>query len=351
MEQIKKNIENSTFISNKKGRLFCRDGNKPYFIYDKDYDTSIVENPLDNSISSIRSNETISELEKTINALSNDNSLDDSNLSLEQVEYIYSRFIKHFKYKEDGLRKLHKLMTHLKANTIPEESDLRQLYNETLILKDGYLGKTIESYPNKLIPCPPQDGRSVLYIVGCSGAGKSYYAASYAREYQRLWPDRRIFMVSRKSYDPAFNDIKMHRILIDDEFIDHMKEDKYNYESMSDSLVIFDDIDTLPKQYKDLVHELCNDLLEVGRANNVSIIRMSHIICKKDETRVILNEAHQFIFFSKGSSKMQLEYCLTNYFSLDKSDINKLINLPSRWVCVSKNYPRYYLCEYAASLF
>ena len=87
------------------------------------------------------------------------------------------------------------------------------------------------------------------------------------------------------------------------------------------------------------VNELKNDLLETGRHENVYVVITSHIINKYRETKIVLNECTSLTIYPKSGSSYQIKYVLSHYFGLDSKQIDKILNLPSRWVTVFKSYP------------
>ena len=63
------------------------------------------------------------------------------------------------------------------------------------------------------------------------------------------------------------------------------------------------------------------------------------------ETKTILNESHNIVFFPSTLGGRSLKYLLDSYLGLDKKQIEKVKNLDSRWVCVCKTFPQVILSE------
>ena len=59
----------------------------------------------------------------------------------------------------------------------------------------------------QLIPNTKRE-RDILYIVGSSGSGKSWFTAQYCKEYMRKFPKNDIYMVSNVSDDPSLKGVK-----------------------------------------------------------------------------------------------------------------------------------------------
>lgn len=185
--------------------------------------------------------------------------------------------------------------------------------------------------------------RDNLFIAGASGSGKSYYTANYAEEYTKMYPDNKIYLFSRVLDDERLDNIeKLQRIVINDELID----DPIMTEELANSLVIFDDIDTIKnEELKNEIMHMRQDILEIGRHPNIYCISTAHMLTNYKETRSLLNESNEVIFFPKSSGTKQIKYFLQSHAGMGSKDIKKVFNLKSRWVMLSKNYPQFILSE------
>lgn len=179
--------------------------------------------------------------------------------------------------------------------------------------------------------------RSIRYVTGASGSGKSYYTKMYADEYHRMYPKREIYILSSIKEDPTLDKIKdLHRIKLEGEFL----TEALTAEDFKDCLVIFDDTDCLiNKAVKQKVDALLNSVLETGRHFNVEVVYTSHLACNGRDTRRILNECKSVTIFPSGLGGKAMKYLLDNYFGLDKEQISKIKKLNSRWVTIQKGFP------------
>ena len=119
-------------------------------------------------------------------------------------------------------------------------------------------------------------------------------------------------------------------------------------EFRQNDLVLFDDTDTIQdKKIKEAISRLKNDILETGRHSNIYVVITSHLIngISRTDTRTILNECTSLTIFPKSGSTYQIIYVLKNYIGLNKNQINYILNLPSRWVTIFKNFPQYCIFE------
>jgi hypothetical protein len=180
--------------------------------------------------------------------------------------------------------------------------------------------------------------RTIRYVTGASGSGKSYWTKMYADEYHRLYPKREIYILSSIKEDKTLDKIKdLKRIKLDSqEFL----TEPITAEDFKDCLVIFDDTDCLTdKRQKLKVDAILNSVLETGRHFNTEVVYTSHLACNGKDTRRILNECKSVTIFPSGLGGKSIKYLLDNYFGLDKEQIKKIKKLNSRWVTIQKGFP------------
>ena len=216
--------------------------------------------------------------------------------------------------------------------------------------KDNFKGKTFnnlemdnsdESFLS-LIPTRKPETRDCIYICGKSGSGKSYFCRQFMQNYSKIYPKRKIYVFSALDSDPAYDDLDIERITLDEEFGEIEDPD---YSDLEKSLVVFDDIDRISnkKIYKNVV-QIQNMCLELGRKKEISMLNTSHISCDYRKSRVLLNEANYICLFyvrSNGANK----YYLEKKSGLDKSTIKKICELETRWVCLKCDHPGFYFWE------
>lgn len=189
-----------------------------------------------------------------------------------------------------------------------------------------------QNIPNK------KTERSIRYVTGASGSGKSYWTKMYTEEYHRMYPKRDVYIISSLSDDTTLDKLKyLKRLRIHEpEFL----MEPITAEDFKDSLVIFDDTDCLVnKNLKNKIDGILNSVLETGRHFNVEVIYTSHLACNGKDTRRILNECKSVTIFPSGLGGKSMKYLLDNYFGLDKDQIKKIKKLQSRWVTIQKGFP------------
>jgi len=190
----------------------------------------------------------------------------------------------------------------------------------------------------------PKKGRVISMINGCSGSGKSVYACNLANQYRKQNPENDIYLFSAVKSDPSVDSIKGLRRITLSKF---MADEEIGMEDFADSLVIFDDCDTLSDKLEHKkVLALFNKIAQEGRHHDISCIFTSHLACNGAQTKIALAESHTITFFTKTMQGRSLKYLLENYMGLDKEQQKKLKSLDSRAVTWCKTYPQVILSEH-----
>jgi hypothetical protein len=132
--------------------------------------------------------------------------------------------------------------------------------------------------------------------------------------------------------DPALFDIKL-------------KDD------LKDSICIFDDIDDMTnKKVRDFLIRLRGDVTATGRHYGIDSFNVSHSPMLGPVTKSLNAETGAVIVFPRYNITKKLENYLDTYVDLDKAQIVRIKNLPSRYVYIRKRYPRYVVYERGAYL-
>lgn len=189
--------------------------------------------------------------------------------------------------------------------------------------------------------------RQCVYVCGQSGSGKSYFTTNYVKEYKKMFPKRKIYVISSIDEDKSIDSLKPSRINVTHpEFM----FDEFSAEDFKDSLVIADDVDVFPAKIKKKVMTIINSILQVGRHFNVSLCFTTHNPTNGVETKILLAEAHIITVFPKTTGNRALKYLLDSYLGMDKNQIAKLKKMKSRAVSVIRGYPQVVLGEKEAFL-
>ena len=222
------------------------------------------------------------------------------------------------------------------------EEDLQNEYEDIIKIIDNKL-KTELDFSDlsniHLFPIP-QKFSERIYIPAPSGSGKSTFIGEYLKQLRIKYPKRKISVFSRVKFDkPIDRFSNLERVDLDN--IGNL-----TIEEFKNQILIFDDIDTILD--KGLVKSLRNfrdDVLEVGRHFGITCISTSHIIMNFGATRTLINEAQAVVLFPRGSSFQQVKGFLERYLGFNNEQIDFIKKLPSRWLFIWKEYPKYLIYE------
>ena len=270
-----------------------------------------------------------------------------------------SRFDEAMKPFKVGIRertKYYAMLSEVESNDELEKLDVPQQLKDIYktLMKEKSSGKTIvlpdaSNGAFQPIPSPDPKKRQIWYICGASGAGKSWFAKGIAESYKKLYPDREVYLVSKLNEDETLDNMKggkPKRIKVQS-LVDAYPE---SLEDFRESLIIFDDFDTFEKPYNVAVQKFIDDVASMGRHTITSMLCISHLITNFSKTRLILNESHFYVVYPNGCSAKGLNLLLGTYAGLDKSEIDRIRKMDSRWACIFKNYPPYMITEREAKL-
>jgi hypothetical protein len=194
----------------------------------------------------------------------------------------------------------------------------------SLELKEGHF---------QVVPDKKKD-RTSVFVVGRNGSGKSYWIRDYVLEFIKRFPLYKIYLFSSKEKDDNLDKItKIKRVKIDDSFITN----PMNYETLTETLCIFDDVDALRDKLKKEIYHLRDTILRNGRSYKIHIISTNHDATGKD-IQACLNESDMIVFFMKNYNRC-LRYFLENYIGLDQDQVKILRRNRTRATAYIKTYP------------
>ncbi len=182
-----------------------------------------------------------------------------------------------------------------------------------------------------------------LYISGPNGSGKSYYTSNYLKIFHSMFPKKPIWLFSSVNEDPLLDSIPgVGRIDLTRDLVD----DPIFPDQLPDSIVVFDDIDSIPdKDIATAVNSLKNSLLTTSRHSNIYVICTSHLATDYNKTRLNLNESSFVTLFPGSGASNQVTRILKEYCGLLKPQIDCIFSLKSRWVTIHKRYPMYIMYD------
>jgi hypothetical protein len=195
--------------------------------------------------------------------------------------------------------------------------------------------------------------RDCLYITGPSGSGKTTYAFEFAKKYRDLYPEREIHLISTISDSQEIKDLGaiVHNVsdrkTMMTEFVD--ERTRMKTDSLLNSLVIFDDLDTLYNPIdKAAISAIQNEILFTGRHKNISVIICAHMSCNGHDTKPILNECNYITIFPDGSTKAN-KYLLEQYAGLSPKVVKHInATIDGRWITIYNRYPKFIFNRHTA---
>lgn len=206
-----------------------------------------------------------------------------------------------------------------------------------------------------LLPNTDINKRDVFYIAGASGSGKSWIAKQLSENYLKMYPDREIYIVSKLEEDDTLDSMELPKgkqpIRLD---YSDWDVNPPNINEFSNSLMIFDDFDTIEGKQGKAIQTFIDDIAIMGRKHHnnqgcVSMLCLTHHITNYKKTRLILNEATHFVVYPQATSAHALTYLLKTHLGMERDDVKKLKKL-GRWVCFSKMYPQYLISSQYAEI-
>jgi hypothetical protein len=204
-----------------------------------------------------------------------------------------------------------------------------------------------------VVPDEKGNGRDCIYITGCSGSGKSWFARSFCENYDKLHKGKRpIYLISQLKEDETLDsaNCKINRIKLEsicDDPID------LNTKEMTDCMILFDDWDTIENtqehKFSDAIWKLLDQCLIMGRHYNITVLVISHYNTNGKKGRLILTECNKYVVYPHGTSAHALKYLLGHHVGIDPKEIKELGKL-GRWICLQKTYPKYLISEHVVKL-
>lgn len=202
-----------------------------------------------------------------------------------------------------------------------------------------------------LLPTSDREGRDVISIVGASGGGKSYLAKGLAEEYKRMWPERRVYVISALSKDSTLDSMRddrgrpfLKRLNVAS-FVEEALERDDVTRDFKHSLVIADDCEALGGAERAAVNSILTALLTLGRHSATSVIVCSHLPARGKETALLLSESTMFVLFPNSLGNHVLRYLCERHIGLNPKETAALKAIRSRWVALSRGHPRYLIAS------
>jgi ABC-type oligopeptide transport system ATPase subunit len=217
---------------------------------------------------------------------------------------------------------------------------------------ENYIYFNSKATPNEYVSdssisiIPNSKARETIFIAGSSGSGKSTYASIYTQKWLQIFPQGECYLFSRKNEDPVFDKQKrIKRVKINDDLI--LNPINVTTDFNPNTLLIFDDIDSLPPREYAEISRLILDALEVGRSYKIYVIVINHLLNPNNKKlgRVLHNECQLITVFSKDNIRAQT-YFFKEYMGYTTEQTEEIINSKdTRSITIHRHYPNYIITE------
>jgi hypothetical protein len=213
-----------------------------------------------------------------------------------------------------------------------------------------------------LHPIANENHHEILYVCGPAGSGKSTYIGDYVKSYKKVFPKKRIVVISGVEKDKPLDDLGVFRYDVNDESIldDPLTVDDFRGENYG-SLVIFDDFDSINnKKIRTEVFDFMERLIKTCRIHtdeklttkerrnlDIDVVITGHQIFNYKSTREIINELTSITVFPLAGNSYQITQFLKRYMGFDNDNINRVYKVGemSRWVTIFRQFPQWVLYE------
>ena len=236
--------------------------------------------------------------------------------------------------------------------TLTGGSSFKEPASSRLVVPPTWVFEAVPPPPNEKKTGPEdkenEDPRKVLYVSGRSGAGKSYWVRSYARNYLAMYPKNADFLISSLKKDKTLDAIPALQRIDLDKLVASPPE---NVDAWRDSLVIVDDVEGLDNggPSAKAVQRVQDMIATEGRHSGTTIIRSSHHATDYNKTRLILKETHGYVIFPDGDVN-GYQRLLTSYAGMSKKAADAVLDTPERWVYIHNTSPRFVMTPTAIAL-
>ncbi len=240
-----------------------------------------------------------------------------------------------------GTGKLNTIDCDIMSKSCPTNRIQRRIFNDVKNRIAAMESKIY--YPQNgnisILPRKLEGQNNRIYVSGSSGSGKSFWRSRYALNYLSEYPNNRIFLFSRKTFDPVFDDVisNIIRVPLDRKFVMDVEQNPEFISNFHDSLLIFDDFEGIhDKDIKRSIMQFKDSAFQLGRQYNIDIISVQHKSLGGAKSIVDLCESNILVCFPK----MNLGECLrmiNKYCSYSKDQMERIFDddmKRERWLCI-----------------
>ena len=205
-------------------------------------------------------------------------------------------------------------------------------FDRTKLMGSFKLTTTERMMPMPYISGPSDEERDVIFIVGSSGCGKSYFTNFQAKLYKFLTGNKIFYLTTNNVEKDRSLDKNLYVFLDVYDFLDYfsdpdkLKEFTANSPEFDNSLIIFDDIDAIEgKNNQKVLYSVLNVFLTNKRKNNISIIFISHQGSDYRKTSLIIKEMNKYVVYP-SSQTAKADIVLNDKLKLTTAQIKRIVD-------------------------
>jgi hypothetical protein len=278
---------------------------------------------------------------------------DDGEPEIETTEENKVRILKNYLHLDKKLNSsdIETLLIAYKNQTRPDVKKLDRKYDDAV----EFINHSLKTYldfgtSSHLFPVV-EDESYRIFVSGLSGSGKSYFISQFLKHNKPRVKGAGIFLFSPILEDKAYSGIKNLIHLDLDEFKQEMKGEDLTIEDVPEgSIVVWDDVESFPKHSRKQYMDLRDIMLERGRHRKISLITVSHNATNGNATKSSIRESQYWVLFPRHNSR-DSKNILKIYGGLEKSEIDMVMALKTRWVFYRKAIPKYLVAEHTVIAF
>lgn len=199
----------------------------------------------------------------------------------------------------------------------------------------------VMTFDRQIIKLPAND-HEIIFITGPPKCGKSYWMNQYVSAYRQIIGTK-VILFTMHDHDPTLNEQNYIKVTLSDDLLNEPLE----LSDLTDSLVIFDDINSskYPKVTKYLL-SLMDDIACNGRHHNINMIYINQECRAGIITKKILTMFTHLVIFPSSGESYQCQRLLKEYCGMSKQRIQRIMSLPSRSILFSRAKPQYIQSDY-----
>lgn len=263
---------------------------------------------------------------------------------------IFKDFLNNMK-KPLSKEEISKLLDCYKSDKEPSEKDLLKVFRMALSFVNDSLKRFLDFSPKdgeEIEIIPKMEDSFACFVSGASGAGKSYFINQLIKANPPKGKDAGIFLIGPFGDDVSYKGIAKDMVHLDLEKFDKEYGCPFTIDCFpKGSILIMDDIESMSNKKE--LESIRDKLLAVRRHYELTMICVNHVGMAGAATKKMLLECQYYIVFPKAN-KTHATKLMKAYVGLDNEQVNLINNQNTRWVCLCKAFPMYFVTQTSIGL-